>query len=160
MFEVLKNLLAASAKGVSVIFNQDGTVTVTVFPKVAEGTNAVLQAPLVLTGTVEELDEQFASILADNIGKRLTLAEQVAATNAVMEAAATEVTAKATKAVAKASKPAAAKTPTVVATASADSGDGDGDGDGDESNDEEETGASSVTSEVAPATATADNLWS
>lgn len=155
MFEVLKNLLAASAKGVSVIFNQDGSVTVTVFPKVAEGTDAVLQSPLVLTGTVEELDQEFASILAANIGKRLTLAEQLAANNAVMEAAATEAAAKATKAVAKASKP-AAKTPTVVATAS-DSGDGDGD---ESDDDNEEAGASSVSSKVAPVTATADNLWS
>ena len=151
MFTALKSLLATVASlSVSLVLNADGTITVTVLPKgKKEGENA-LNTPLSLTGTAEELDAEFAETLAKYNGTRLSLAEQLEATNAILEAAKQEASKKATTAVKKGSK---ASTPASPAAS--------GDNDEDDENPEDSSGdsstppASTAASEAKPA----DNIW-
>ena len=137
----------------SMVENEDKTITVTVIPKAKkEGeANASLNTPLVLTGTAEELDAEFANLLASYTGKRSSLAEQLEATEAVLEAAKKEATKKATKAVT--SKPAKPVKPNEKS-----SGDDDGD-DGDESGEASAGLTPQAAGEKSAATGGENNLW-
>lgn len=108
MFVALQTLLATVASiTTSMVANEDGTITVTVMPKAKkDGGNAALNTPLSLTGTAEELDAEFATLLASYTTKRSSLAEQLETTESVLEAAKKEAATKATKAVAKGKSPA------------------------------------------------------
>ena len=152
-FKSIQTLLAQVVSlAISMVANEDGTITVTVMPKAKkEGeANASLNTPLVLTGTAEELDAEFVNLFASFTSKRGSLAEQLEATESVLEAAKKESASKATKAVAKvaaAGKP--AKTP--AAKSSAKSSDDDGDDEG-EGGDQEASDQSAKPAEPA-------NLW-
>lgn len=65
-----------------------GTMTVVVIPKPADAKDEpALATPLSLTATPEEFDAEFTTVLAGYRTQRLSLAEQVAATNEVLAAA-------------------------------------------------------------------------
>ncbi|MDO9054384.1 MAG: PRTRC system protein E [Gallionella sp.] len=101
MFTELQILLATLASlTVSLAANTDGTITVTVIPKGGKEGNT-LDTPLTLTGTAAELDEGFAGILTSYANKRQNLFEQLAATEAILEAAQKEAADKAKKSIAK-----------------------------------------------------------
>jgi len=101
MFTELQILLATLASlTVSLAANTDGTITVTVIPKGGKEGNT-LDTPLTLTGTAAELDEGFAGILTSYANKRQNLSDQLAATEAILEAAQKEAADKAKKSIAK-----------------------------------------------------------
>lgn len=154
MFTALQTLLATLAGiTVSIVANADRTLTVCVIPKAKkEGGDAALNTPLNLTGTAEELDAEFANILTSYTNKRTSLSEQLAATEAILEASQKEATSKATKAVKKGGAK-ASETPAKPA--------GD---DEDEHQDDDDvvgscTPAASVAIEAKPAAAADDNLF-
>lgn len=127
-FKSMQPLLAQVVSlTISMVANEDGTITVSVMPKAKkEGeANASLNTPLGLTGTADEFDAEFVNMLASFSSKRGSLAEQLEATESVLEAAKKESATKATKAVAKV---AATKPAKKAAKSSDDDGDGDGDG--------------------------------
>ncbi len=156
MFQALQTLLAACASlTVSLVANDNGTITVTVIPKANKDgdNNASLNTPLVLTGTAEELDAEFAEIISNYSGKRQSLAEQLESTAAILEAAQKESASKATKAIKK-----GAATP---AQPSAPDHDDEEIGDGDQgaSKSTEGTAAIAAAPVVTQATGDAANLW-
>ena len=104
MFQALQTLLAVCASlSVTLVSNANGTITVTVIPKSNKGSenSAALNTPLSLTGTPEELDAEFVSILSKYTDSHKSLAEQLETTEAILEAAKKEAATKATKAVTK-----------------------------------------------------------
>ncbi len=156
MFSALQPLLANLASlTIALVNNTDGTITVTVTPYGGKAGN-VLDTPLSLTGTAAEFDEGFVEHLNSYVPKRQTLADQLAATEAILEAARKEATDKAKKSIAK-----PAKTASPTTTDNPEGSDDDNEGDDD-------TGAcctapastepTSITS--APAASTeAKGLW-
>lgn len=123
MFTALQTLLATLASlTVSLAANTDGTITVTVIPKGGKEGNT-LDTPLTLTGTAAELDEGFAGILTSYANKRQNLSEQLAATEAILEAAQKEAADKAKKSIAKPAN----KTSAPITDEEAGSGDEDDD---------------------------------
>jgi PRTRC genetic system protein E len=155
------NLLLAACASINVIFtaNHDGTLNVVVIPKGKkegqEGEEGVLNTPLSLTGTPEELDAEFAHILESYTSKRKTLAEQLEATEAILEAAKKESQSKAAKAVTKSANK---KSEKPKATSK------DADEDEDENGeDDAPAGESQQTATTTPAPAAtqseSDNVW-
>lgn len=116
MFKALQTLLAACASlSVFLVANDNGTITVTVIPKPKnDGDNASLNTPLTLTGTAEELDAEFAGIMSSYSEKRLSLAEQLAVTETILDAAKKESATKATQGIKKAAAPGKASASTVA----------------------------------------------
>ncbi len=101
MFTALKPLLAGlTSLTVSLVANADDTITVTVTPKGGKA-GSTLDTPLSLTGTAAELDEGFAGALLGYSSKRQNLVDQLAATEAILEAAQQEAVEKAKKSIAK-----------------------------------------------------------
>lgn len=151
MFHELHNMLAGlTSLTLSLAANPDNTITVTVTPMGAK-TAGALNIPLSLTGTPVELDEGFATILAGYTAKRQDLSEQLAATEAILEAARKESADKAKKAIAK---PAKSSTPVVA------DDDEDSDGDQDDEGASNTAPASTVsTSTPAVAASDASDLW-
>lgn len=87
-FQNLKPLLEGGAQlAVTIVPIQDGTLTVIVMPSSKGTKDAALATPLSLTGTAEELDAEFATLLSSYVGARKSLIEQVEATTTVLEAA-------------------------------------------------------------------------
>lgn len=110
MFAALQPLLANLASlTIALVNNTDGTITVTVTPYGGKAGN-VLDTPLSLTGTVTEFDDGFVEHLNSYVHKRQTLADQLAATEAILEAAQKEATDKAKKSIAKPEKAASPAT--------------------------------------------------
>ena len=104
MFSALQPLLANLASlTIALVNNTDGTITVTVTPYGGKAGN-VLDTPLSLTGTAAEFDDGFVEHLNSYVPKRQTLADQLAATEAILEAAQKEATDKAKKSIAKPAK--------------------------------------------------------
>ncbi len=88
MFAELKPLLDnCSSVTIVLAAGSDDTLSVTVIPKTKDGQNAVLSTPLALTGTLVELDAEFAGLVTGFVTKRTTLAEQLEATEIILEAA-------------------------------------------------------------------------
>jgi len=156
MFVALQTLLATVAGiTLSIIANDNGTITVTLIPKAKkEGGEAALNTPLSLTGTPEELDAEFANILTSYTAKRQSLAEQLEATEAIMEAAKKESSKKASKVVAK-GKGAAAGSSEKASEPKDDEG---GDDDNDDSS-SGEGGAGTTTATSDPKPVTESNVW-
>ncbi|SAK57678.1 hypothetical protein AWB76_02494 [Caballeronia temeraria] len=124
MFVAIEPLLRNCAKLTLSLQMKGDEMIVCVMPQGTAKDAAMLQ-PLALTATAAELDAGFADALAAYTGAHASLAEQVAATTAILEAAKTTQVAKATKTLAKgSSKPAS--------PASGRSSEGDGDGDDDD----------------------------
>ncbi|TFE36946.1 PRTRC system protein E [Paraburkholderia dipogonis] len=111
MFVELEALLK-SCGGLKLAMKMKGDAMVVVVMPEGEAKDTALRQPLVMTATAAELDAGFAEHLATYTGAHASLAEQVAATTAILgEAQKAQVT-KATKALsgkAGRSSPAAAK---------------------------------------------------
>ena len=90
MFKELLELVRASGP-LTMAVSADaprGTMTVVVIPKPDDAKDEpALATPLSLTATPEEFDAEFTTVLAGYRTQRLSLAEQVAATNEVLAAA-------------------------------------------------------------------------
>ena len=127
MFAALQPLLANLASlTIALVNNTDGTITVTLTPHGGKAGN-VLDTPLSLTGTAAEFDDGFVEHLNSYVSKRQTLADQLAATEAILEAAQQEATAKAKKSIAKPAN----KSSTPASDNSESSEDGNNEGDDD-----------------------------
>lgn len=102
LFKTLAGYLAGNdAVGLSITDSQGGKVRVIVTPKPRLSTDAAgaLATPLVLTGTADELDQEFSALVAGHIAAQRSLAEQLEATTAVLAAAKKAAGSKAAKAV-------------------------------------------------------------
>lgn len=101
-FNSLNGLLAnVSALNITLTSASDGQITVTVLPTPKKESAKALATPLQLTGTPEELDAEFANLIAQTTATRKSLAEQLEAAEAVLAAAQKEASDKAAKAVKK-----------------------------------------------------------
>lgn len=107
MFQVLSQLLASSSSVELFVTGDSDNLTVTVIPKVTDAKEAALKTPLSLTGTPAELDEGFAQALATYVTARKSLADQVAQTAAILDAAKKQQAAKAVKTAPTAAQPVA-----------------------------------------------------
>lgn len=106
MFNELFALLGSCEKLVVTIAPLDSEhMRVIVAPVVKGHADAGLSLPLAMSGRPEEFDSGFAQALSDYATSRRSLAEQVEATAAVLEAAKATQTQKATKALSKANPP-------------------------------------------------------
>lgn len=76
-------------------------LSVILLPKTKEGAHEALSAPLVLTGSPEELDEKLPTILTEYCKERLSLEETLEETKAYMAAAKKDAEETAKKTVAK-----------------------------------------------------------
>jgi len=151
MFQELQPLLATVASmTISMVENTDGTITLTVIP-VGVKKGSKLDSQMQLVGTAAELDEGFAAHLNSYTTMRQSLADQLAATEAILEAQKKEASEKAKKTIAKSSKPESGSTQ--VSDDDEQSGD-DEDGDGKSAPSSSETGASATPAAQAPA-----SLW-
>jgi len=153
MFQELNNMLVSlTSLTLSLAANPDNTITVTVTPKGAKVSGA-LDTPLSLTGTAAELDEGFAGILSGYTTKRQDLSDQLAATEAIMEAARKEAADKAKKSIAKPANKTAAPV--------ADEAVGSDDEDDDEGDASSTAPSSPVSTEVSTPAAAPDAkaLW-
>lgn len=160
MFQALQTLLATVASlSMNLVLNGDGTITVTVMPKgKKEGENA-LNTPLSITGTAEELDAEFAGILAKYNGKRLSLAEQLEATEAILEAAKQEASKKATTAVKKGSSKASTGTSPATGGEEEEEEPGGGDENASSSTSAAPASPSALASTEPAAAPAASNVW-
>ncbi|VXC83329.1 conserved hypothetical protein [Burkholderia sp. 8Y] len=106
MFVAIEPLLRHCTKLTLSLQMKGDEMIVCVMPQGAAKDAAMLQ-PLALTATAAELEGGFVDALAAYTGAHASLAEQVAATTAILEAAKTTQVSKATKTLAKGgSKPA------------------------------------------------------
>ena len=97
-FTALMGLLSSvDCLVVSLTSNSDGTITVFAQQKGGDITSP-LNIGLPLTGTPEELDAEFSTLVAGYTAKRKSLTEQLEETNAILEASTKEASAKAVKA--------------------------------------------------------------
>lgn len=130
MFKSILPLLAG-CKSLTLIIvpgaNDELTVTVIPTAKQDDATKAILNTPVSLTSTAEELDAQFASLMAKHATTRTSLEEQLEATDSILDAAKNDSAAKAAGAVKKAGK-ATAATPAAPTAAPDDDDDGQGSG--------------------------------
>ena len=152
MFKTLQNLLATvTSVSLSMALNEDDTITVSVIPKGKDGVSAKIPQ-LTLTGTADELDVGFLGHLANYSDKRLSLSEQLAATEAIMDAVQKESASKASKAIKK-----GATSKSASSSPEPDDDDDNGDGD-DEPSTTTPVRVASVVAPKAPAAAD-DNLF-
>jgi len=102
LFTQLNTLLPnCSSLTMTVVPGQDGQITITVIPKPKLTQNAEsLSTPLRLTGTPDELDEQFVELFGKYSSSHISLAEQIETTTSILEAAKAESVKKASKALA------------------------------------------------------------
>ena len=108
-FKTLYPLIADNAYvSVTLSVQPDGLLAVTVTPSGAKVGTGGIKVPLGLSGTPEELDAEFASLVGAYAASRKTLNEQLATAQAEMQAAAKKATP------AKPAKAAAPATPTPV----------------------------------------------
>lgn len=126
LFKSLQDLSRSTQIVCIISSDTDSLMKVTVMPKPAkDGENPALSTPLQLVGTPEELDAQFAEVLTSYTATRTSLAESLAASQTVMEAAKKDATEKAAKvASAKTSTPATgAAAPRTESVSDEESGD-------------------------------------
>lgn len=136
----------------------EGRITVTVIPKSKRDSDEpALATSLQLTGTPDELDQEFGKLVTSYTEQRATLAEQTETTLTILEQAKKASEKKATKAIAKPvakNEPKAAEKPVETTDVSDASGE-------DEGNDDAVTKPSET--EQPPVTVANDdtnNLWS
>lgn len=99
MFKELQ-ALATSCECLNILVRAkaDGELSLTFIPTLKAGGDASLAKPFTLSGTPAELETELPQALTKIAGQRETLAEQVAATEAVLAAATKEAASKGTKA--------------------------------------------------------------
>ena len=153
MFTELQPLLATvTSLTLSMVLNTDNTISVTVMPKGAK-LGSPLDTPLPLTGTAAELDEGFAGILAGYTAKRQELSDQLAATNAIIDAAKKEAVDQAKKSIAKPAK-------SIPVVEEEDENPTDDEDQDDESASNTASTSTASTPSTTPAAASAADLWS
>lgn len=150
MFQELKALLKSSSSiSLTIAEASADRITVTVVPKTKmDADEPKLATPLSLTGTPEELDQEFGALLLNYTEQHASLAEQLEATTAIMQAAKKDSEKKATKALSKPLK----ETKEVQTAAPAEGGDDNGD----------DSGSGDVkpqTTEPVGDASTTENLW-
>ena len=141
MFVSLEPLLRSCTKLTLSLQMKGDDVVVFVKPEGSANDAAMLQ-PLVLTASAAELDAGFADALANYTGVRASLADQVAATTAILEAAQKTQVTKATKVLSGGK----AKTANAAAEVSSDDDEHDDSAEGEQS-----TASIPATSSAAPA---------
>lgn len=124
MFEAIVDLVRAAGK-LDLSLKMDGDDMVVFVVPGGDSKATGLRQPLVLSGTPDSLDAEFAQAIASYSGVRRSLSEQVQATTAIMEVAKGDSANKAQKALVGKGKAGP------VATASASDDDDDGDPDDD-----------------------------
>lgn len=164
MFTQLKPLLAKnSSLNLTLTEAEDGQITVLVVPKPKLTKDAeTLKTPLLLTGTSEELDEQFPGLVSEYVTAQASLAEQLETTTAILDAAKKESQKKATKAVVSNAKPETKGTETTPAAKAAGGEDEPEDDDNADDATSQNVGdaqATSTTATAEPAVPAPDNLW-
>ena len=147
MFVAIEPLLRNCAKLTLSLQMKGDEMVVFVMPQGTAKDAAMLQ-PLALTASAAELDAGFADALAAYAGAHASLAEQVAATTAILEAAKTTQVSKATKTLAKGSSKPALPAPS---RSSAENDGDDDDNDSDNDGSQEQGYASAQSSEPASA---------
>ena len=156
MFTNLKTLVS-SCSSITIILASagDDLVNVTVIPKVNEGQHAALSTPLSLIATLDELDAEFADVVQSYTAKRTSLAEQLEATQLILEAAKEESAKKLADSKKGKVKP---NTSTASPVVSQDDEGGDGDGHGDDDGIE---GSNKAPAELALVSAEdpLENFW-
>jgi len=151
MFQELQPLLTTVASlTISMVENADGTIVLTVLP-IGVKKGSKLDSQMQMVGTAAELDEGFAAHLNSYTTMRQSLADQLAATEAILEAQKKEASEKAKKTIAKSSKPESGSTQD---SDDDEQSDDDEDGDGKSAPSSSETGASATPAAQAPA-----SLW-
>lgn len=112
MFAELSTLVRASEKVVLTLAMHGDALSVVVMPVAKKAEDPALAAPLAISGSPEELDDGFVEALQSYVATRRSLAEQVEATNSILEAAKASQSTKATEALTKAAAPGSAATET------------------------------------------------
>ncbi|CAG9255101.1 PRTRC genetic system protein E [Paraburkholderia unamae] len=105
MFQQLEAFVRETGK-VTLTMKMAGDQMAVVVMPCGDSKEAALRQPLVLTASAAELDEGFVEALRSFHGVHRSLAEQVSATNEILEAAEKSQAGKAQKALSKGSKPA------------------------------------------------------
>jgi len=150
MFQELQPLLTTVASlTISMVENADGTIVLTVLP-IGVKKGSKLDSQMQMVGTAAELDEGFAAHLNSYTTMRQSLADQLAATEAILEAQKKEAAEKAKKTIAKSSKP---ESGNIQDSDDDEQSGNDEDGDG-KSAPSSETSASTTPAAQAPA-----SLW-
>lgn len=93
MFTTLAPLATKNPLSLTISVDEDGVMTVVLLPR----GDGAMSTPLALTATPAELDEGFADVVNKFVATRSSLAEQLAAAEAMMQSAANDVTVKAAK---------------------------------------------------------------
>lgn len=161
MFQALKQLLATSGE-IKLTIRADGdNLKVIVIPTTTDAKSEIaLARPLVMCGTVEELDAGFLEAIQGFTATRTSLAEQVVATNTILKAAEQAQAKKATtRSTVKPApgKPGTAK-PTVDSDVQIDDSGIDDEGDGATQGQNTVTLPASNASESKPESAPINNL--
>lgn len=95
-FQNLKKLLeGAQAVTVIIVPADEGRIAVTLTPKLGEKADPTLARPMSFVGTAEELDAEWGNLIGGLATARRSLAEQLAAVQAEMDAAKKAATKKA-----------------------------------------------------------------
>ncbi len=113
MFKSILPLLAGcTSLSLIIVPGDNDELTVSVIPLADKESKVdpVINTPVSLTGTAEELDAKFASLLATHTANRASLEEQLEVTASIMDAAKKDSAAKAAGAIKKGSKPVVPKT--------------------------------------------------
>ncbi|MCX5545497.1 PRTRC system protein E [Paraburkholderia sp. CNPSo 3076] len=105
MFHELEAFVRETGK-VTLTMKMAGDLMAVVVMPCGDSKEATLRQPLVLTASPAELDEGFVAALQSFHGVHRSLAEQVSATNEILQAAEKSQAGKAQKALSKGSKPA------------------------------------------------------
>ena len=151
MFQELQPLLTTVASlTISMVEKADGTIVLTVLP-IGVKKGSKLDSQMQMVGTAAELDEGFAAHLNSYTTMRQSLADQLAATEAILEAQKKEAAEKAKKSLSKSTKPGTGN------SQSSDDDERPGDdeeGDGNTAPTSSETSSSTTTAAQAPA-----SLW-
>lgn len=151
MFQELQPLLATVASlTISMVENTDGTITLTVLP-VGVKKGSKLDSQMQLVGTAAELDEGFAAHLNSYTTMRQSLADQLAATEAILEAQKKEAAEIAKKTIAKSSKTESGSDP--------EPDDDEQSGDDENGAGKTASGSSETSASTAPAAQAPSALW-
>jgi PRTRC genetic system protein E len=153
MFAAIEPLLRHCTKLMLSMQMKGDEMVVCVMPQGTAKDAAMLQ-PLALTASAAELDAGFADALVAYTGAHASLAEQVAATTAILEAAKTTQVSKATKTLAKGSSKAV---PAASGRSSAESDDDDNDeGEGNDNSQGQESAPVNSSATASASSAPAD----
>lgn len=156
---MFKRLMALAKQGdftiaVRVAAANADQLTVIVMPIAKEGQDPALAAPIRLTGTPDELDENFEGALDRFVGGRGDLLEQLAATEVILKEATSRSAKKGTDALKGKATPAKAAT-----TGNSPAAQSDTDSEDDLDQGEQGTSTASPAPAAAPAGTDAGNLF-